>query len=135
LPFPERAEQVDDPIRVIRLSPVCAATFKPERLIRMLGAELGEEGSSGEILRPEPVDHGKVLQRRALSVLRAISHRARELIPRSKIEFLDDPGADIDVVIPRSVCRFPASDEARASWENFQDAEGAFLCHELFTVL
>jgi len=101
----------------------------------MLGAELGEEGSPGELLRPEPIDHGKVLQRRAFSVLRAIPYGARELIPRAEVEFLDDPGADIDVVISRGVCRFPASDEARASWENFQDAEGAFLCHELFTVL
>lgn len=120
---------------MIGLSPVGSSALQSKRVVGMLGAELGKERTPRKLFRAQSVDHGEMLEGRALSVLGAVSHRSRELIPRPEVEFLDYPSPDVDVVVAWSVCRFPAADETRSSWEDFQDAEGAFLCHASFTVL
>ena len=112
LPFSERAEEVDDPVGVVRLPSIGSPTLQDQGFIGMLGAELGKERSPREILRRDSVDNRQVLQRGTLAVLRSIADSAGEFVSGSKVEFLDNPGADIDIIVPRSVSRFRAPDEA-----------------------
>jgi hypothetical protein len=77
----------------------------------MLGSQMREERAPCELFRSDPVDPGKMLQRRALSVLGAVSYHPGELVSGPKVELLDHPSTDIDVFVAGSVRRFSAADE------------------------
>jgi hypothetical protein len=77
----------------------------------VLGAELGKERATRELLRRDAVDGNEVPKGRAFAVFGAFSHLPLELVSGSKVEFLDYPGTDIDVVLSRSIGFFPTPDE------------------------
>jgi hypothetical protein len=96
---------------MVRMTPIRTAALQVEGLVGMLGSQLGEERATGHLFRGNPIHQGEVFQRGTLTILRSIPHGAPELVAGPEIEFLNNSGTDVDVVIAWSVCRFPASDE------------------------
>src|SRR5512139_3897420 len=80
-------------------------------------------------LRRLAVDGDDLRQRRALAPARRLADLADDLVASPKIVPLDQLLADVDVVPPRDVARLRATDEARASGQDFEDSQGFGLTH------
>ena len=134
LPFPEWAEEIDDAIGGVRAALDGPAALQLQGFIGVLSTQLGKEGAPRQFFGGNPIDLVQVAEWGALPILGTLSDISLEFVPGAEFELLNNPGADIDVVLPGSVGTFPTTDEARASRKNFQDAEGLFIGHASITI-
>ena len=73
---------------------------------------MGEYGPPGEVFGRNPVDQSEVSERRALPVFRFLPNISLDFVTGPEVEFLDYPGAYIDVVLTRGIGSFPTPDKA-----------------------
>ena len=129
LSLAEGAKQVDHTVGVVRLAPHRASTLEAEQLVGVYRREAVEVGAPPRLLGIPAVDYGQVDERRALPVLGPLADLAPELVTRAQSELLDDPAADVDVVVAGEVTRLAAPDETGSAPEDLEDPQTFLRVH------
>ena len=134
LTFSERTEEIDDPVRLIGAASKRPAAFQGERFVGVLCPHLGEERTVREFLGGNSIDRVQMPERRALPIIGSFPDLPKQFVSGAKVELLNNPGTNVNVVFPGGIGFFLTPDKPRTTRKNLQDAEGRFVCHALITV-
>ncbi len=135
LTLAERTEQVDDPVRVVRLAAALQAALQDELLVWVERAQPREVRTPPHLLRRAPVHALHPRQRRALPPPRRRPHFAADLVSRPQAQLLDQLLRHVDVAVAGDVARFPAANEPRSAAQDLQNPQVLSFCHATSSTL
>ncbi len=111
LPLAERAEQVDHPVRVVRLPAASEATLEEQLFVGVERAEAVELGAARDLLGRLPVDAVDPRERGVLPALRRQSDLADDLVAGAEVIALHQLGRDVHIPVAREVAGVAAAQE------------------------